>query len=110
MCGKFVDKDADGEYYVDFLRCNDYIEATSEKQNMSMMLRNSIITLVEKYGKYERNFIDINTLEVTEKNIAKYSWLLTKYNDHCGAKYKSYSIPFEIKLFQPVMKYEIEIN
>ena len=110
MCGKFVDKDADGEYYVDFLRCNDYIEATSEKQNMLMMLRNSIITLVEKYGKYDRNFIDINTLEVTEKNIAKYSWLLTKYNDRCGAKYKSYSIPFEIKLFQPVMKYEIEIN
>ncbi len=115
LCEKFVLKDEDEVYYVDFFsiigwdayRDDDFF--FDEKEYVKEMRKN-VVKLINKYGKYNRNLRDPKKIQQAEKTISKYAWLLTKYNQYCEQRYPELMISYILTLYYRIMKCEIEVK
>ena len=106
--------DEDEEYYINFFDIigmgigNDDEFIENEEGHISI-LRKNIIGLVRKYGKYDRSITDKKKIEIADKIISKYAWLLTKFNEFCEFNYEEYQISYKLTLYYRFMKCEIEV-
>ena len=88
LCEYCVNKDEDDKYYIDFFgilgrgigNSNEYL--VGEKEHLDI-IRENIIKLVKKHGKFNRQVKDPKKIAESEKTISKYAWLLMKYNKYC---------------------------
>lgn len=114
LCEKCIRFDTDEEYYVDFFDIigwgiyNDDEFADEEKHQP--YIRDAVYDLVLANGTYSEKEKTVNDIELQEKIIAKYTWLLSKYNEYCYFYADDMMLPFELKLNHKYMKYEININ
>lgn len=115
LCEKCVVKDEDDKYYIDFLGIigtgigyDD--EFLFNKKEHVHIIRNNVIKLVKKYGKFNRQVKDIKKIAETEKTISKYAWLLMKFNKYCNFYWPEYEIPYTLTLYYRLMRCEINID
>ncbi len=112
---KCVKIDEDEQYYVDFfdiIGCgvgfdNEYL--VGEKDHLEK-IRNSIVKLVKKYGKFNRQVKEPKKIEESEKTISKYAWLLMKFNQYCDTWYPEYKIAYTLTLYYRLMRCEINVD
>lgn len=112
---EYVAKDEDDEYYINFWQIietgavfdNNNIRCTEDYLDL---IKNNIILLVKKYGRYNRNMKDKKKIQIAEKTISKYAWLLYKFNMYCEDEYPEWKIPYALTLYYKLMKSEINIT
>lgn len=115
LCQNYLSKDEDDEFYVDFFKAfndnerNLLFTSNEIGQNQYTIVREHIIKLVNKYGKYNRQVKDIKKISEAEKTISKYAWLLMKFNQFCEAN--NYTpILYKLVLYYRLMKCEIQVD
>lgn len=115
LCEKCVAKDEDDKYYIDFFDIigtgigNNSEYLVGEKEHLDI-IRDNIIKLVKKHGKFNRQVKDPKKIAEAEKTISKYAWLLMKYNNYCKIWWPKYEIPYTLTLYYRLMRCEININ
>lgn len=109
LCKRHLSKDEDDEYYIDFFKAIENNVQSDKVEGYIESLRENIMTLVRKYGKYNRNLKDINKIQIAEKTISKYAWLLSKFNMYCDGNYRHLMIPYTLTLYSKLMKAEINL-
>ena len=114
LCEYCIMIDEDEEYYINFFDIlgmgigNDEEFMENEEKHLSI-LKDNITMLVKKYGKYDRRVTDKSRLNIADKTISKYVWLLSKFNNYCQITYEEYKISYKLTLYYKLMKCEIEI-
>ena len=73
-------------------------------------VRNNIVKLVKKYGKFNRQVKEPKKIEEAEKTISKYAWLLMKFNQYCEMWWPEYRIPYTLTLYYRLMRCEINVE
>ena len=115
LCEKCVKMDEDELYYVDFfdiIGCGvgfDSEYLVGEKEHLQTV-RNNIVKLVKKYGKFNRQVKEPKKIEEAEKTISKYAWLLMKFNQYCEMWWSEYRIPYTLTLYYRLMRCEINVE
>lgn len=112
LCEKCIMKDSDDRYFVDFLSIigvgiGNNEEYMDDEESHMMVLHKNIISLIKKYGKFDRKLKDDRKLLQNEKIISKYLWLLEYYNKYCSIYYPEYIINYNLKPYAKIMKSEI---
>ncbi|MCH5192030.1 MAG: hypothetical protein J1F23_07680 [Oscillospiraceae bacterium] len=112
LCKKCVAEDVDEKYYIDMysvLGSQVYYDSEFIDEDIHItVLRDNLIRLLRKNGKYNRKVTDPNKIYATEKTISKYLWVLTKYNDYCKVfGFDKYLIEYNLELYPKLMKAEI---
>ena len=115
LCEKCVAKDADGKYYINMysvLGAIVYYDSEFVEKDMHLtILRDNLIRLLRKNGKYNRQVTDPTKIRVAEKTISKYLWVLTKHNDYCDIfEMQKYAVKYRLELYPRLMKTEITIR
>ena len=115
LCKQYLSKDDDDEFYVDFFKAfkdnksNLLFQSSDIFQNQFITVKENIIKLVNKYGKYNRQVKDAKKISEAEKTISKYAWLLMKFNQFCEAN-NYIPISYKLVLYYRLMKCEIQID
>ena len=114
LCEYCVMIDEDEEYYINFfdvigMGIGNDDEFTENEEGHISILKENIIRLVRKYGKYNRRVTDKKKIEIADKTISKYAWLLSKFNRYCEFNFEKYQIPYKLTLYYRLMKCEIEV-
>lgn len=112
LCEKCAAKDADGKYYIDMysaLGSVVYYDSEFVEENLHLtVMRDKLIRLVKKNGKYNRQVTDPVKIRVAENTISKYLWVLTKHNEYCKKiGEEKLGVKFGIELYPRLMKTEI---
>lgn len=112
LCEKSLALDNDGRYYVNFFDVldknfgNDNYFGDNEENHL-LKVKENIVKLIKRYGKFNRQVKDNNKIIQAERTISKYLWVLTKYNEFCFTLYADFTIEFELVVYQRLMKPEI---
>ena len=115
LCEKCVKIDDDEIYYVDFfdiIGCSigfDNEFSVDEQEHMEK-IKNNIVKLVKKHGKFNRKVKEPKKIEEAEKTISKYAWLLMKFNQYCEMLWPEYKVPYTLTLYYRLMRCEINVE
>ena len=107
---KFIKKDYDGKYYIDFfsiLKVSNVYSPEREEKTAICKMRDSVYYLVEKYGHYDNRFKDREKIEESGKTILKYLWLLMKYNEYVSERKIPVHIRYQIGVNEKFLRFEI---
>ena len=104
---ELVRKDNDDKYYVDYfagIRVENVYQPDPKKKRYICKLRDSVFTLLNKHGHYDKRVSKPNTVEEASRVIYKYIWLLVKYNEaikRCNLPVRiNYEIVVNAKIFR----------
>ena len=71
-------------------------------------MRDNLMRLVKKNGKYSRQVTDPAKIRVAENTISKYLWVLTKHNEYCQRiGEEKLCVKYSLELYPRLMKTEI---
>ena len=95
---RYLLQDADGLYYVNYFHSKDTL----------LSAKGHCISLINSNCKYQYNVKDESKIAQKERVIAKYLWLLIKFNEACGViKEEPLQIDYQLKINEKILKLEI---
>lgn len=110
---KCLIQDEDEKYYVNYyhvlgMGVGDSDEFAFNEEEQLMIIKNNIVKLIKKFGKYKQNVKDNQKISLMERRISKYFWLVTKHNEYCNIYWdEQFQIPIKVSLNKKLMKCEL---
>lgn len=102
--------DSDEKYYVDYfhdVKIDSVFNPDSQMKKYICQLRDSVFTLLDRHGHYDRRISDPNKVEEATRVINKYIWLLVKYNEAITREKLPVSIRYDTKVNSKLYRLEV---